>query len=433
MLTELERVVEEREDLFKKHQIDSVAAFRALRAQGELPDEARGDVFLVVDGWATFRQEFEALEPVVTSLAARGLNFGIHVVLASGRWADFRAGLLDNIGGRLELRLNNAADSQIDRRAVAGLPRDAPGRAVTPSKLVCQIALPRLDGAALAGDLSAAYVAGCTAVREAWTADPAPPIRLLPRRVTTADLASSTQPGAAQGSRPAGVPVGLRESDMAPACIDLTAGDPHFLVLGDSESGKTTFLSTFLGGLAAESGDKEARVVVVDYRRTLLDVVPESHLEAYAGAAPAAQAALQRLHDVLVERLPGADVTTEQLRNRSWWTGPDYYVAVDDYDLVATSSGNPLQVLLDMLAQARDVGLHVIVARRVAGAAKALFEPVIARMRDVSPRGLILSGDRQEGVLIGPHRASEQVPGRGLLVTRGKPAELIQVAVPAGD
>ena len=35
------------------------------------------------------------------------------------------------------------------------------------------------------------------------------------------------------------------------------------------------------------------------------------------------------------KRLPGPDVTQEQLRNRSWWKGPELFVIVDDYDLVA--------------------------------------------------------------------------------------------------
>mgnify|MGYP002714412339 CR=1 FL=1 len=30
----------------------------------------------------------------------------------------------------------------------------------------------------------------------------------------------------------------------------------------------------------------------------------------------------------------------QQLRDRSWWTGADVFVVVDDYDLVVTSSGS---------------------------------------------------------------------------------------------
>ena len=55
-------------------------------------------------------------------------------------------------------------------------------------------------------------------------------------------------------------------------------------------------------------------------------------------------------------------MTAEQLRDRSWWTGSEVYVLVDDYDLVSTSRGNPLRALVPYLAQASDLGLHVVVA-----------------------------------------------------------------------
>jgi S-DNA-T family DNA segregation ATPase FtsK/SpoIIIE len=49
---------------------------------------------------------------------------------------------------------------------------------------------------------------------------------------------------------------------------------------------------------------------------------------------------------------------------------------VDDYDLVATAA-NPLSRVLEFVAQGRDLGFHLILARRVAGAQRALFEPVL--------------------------------------------------------
>jgi len=45
---------------------------------------------------------------------------------------------------------------------------------------------------------------------------------------------------------------------------------------------------------------------------------------------------------------------------RSWWTGPECFVLVDDYDLVAGGAANPVGTLLDYLPQARDVGLHLL-------------------------------------------------------------------------
>ncbi len=98
-------------------------------------------------------------------------------------------------------------------------------------------------------------------------------------------------------------------------------------------------------------------------------------------------------------RLPGPDVTTEQLRERSWWHGPQLFVRVDDYDLVAGSTGNPVALLLELLPQARDIGLHLVLARRTGGASRALYEPVTTALRDLGSPGILLSGDREEGPL----------------------------------
>ena len=135
---------------------------------------------------------------------------------------------------------------------------------------------------------------------------------------------------------------------------------------------------------------------------------------------------LAELREVLQQRLPGAGLTVHELRSRSWWTGPEVYVVVDDYDLVVTPSGNPLLVLLDLLAQGRDVGVHLVLARRVGGAARALYEPVLQRVKELGSPGIILSGDPEEGPLLGQHRAMSRVPGRGLLVRRQHRSVLLQ-------
>jgi S-DNA-T family DNA segregation ATPase FtsK/SpoIIIE len=104
------------------------------------------------------------------------------------------------------------------------------------------------------------------------------------------------------------------------------------------------------------------------------------------------------------------------------------YVVVDDYDLVMSPTGNPLLPLVEFVALGRDLGFHLVLTRRVAGAARAGFEPLMARLHELGTPGLILSGDRQEGPVIGAHRASEQPPGRGLLVHRRRPPVLVQTA-----
>ena len=103
-------------------------------------------------------------------------------------------------------------------------------------------------------------------------------------------------------------------------------------------------------------------------------------------------------------------------------------VLFDDYDLVAGPTGGPLAPLLDVLAVGGDVGLHVVLARRVGGSARGAYEAVFGRLRELGSPGVLLSGDPAEGPLLGGAKAQPQPAGRGLLVRRGERPVLIQTA-----
>lgn len=415
-----------RERLFAARGIDSADAFRGLRARGALPAESLGDVVLVIDNWPALRAEYDDLEPLVLDIATRGLGYGIHLLLTAARWSDIRPNLRDGIGGRLELRLGDPNESEVDRRQAASLPRGIPGRGLTTDGEQFQAALPRLDGAARTADLHRATANLVAAAARNWTGRCVPTVRILPARVDASRL-----PLVAGASA---VPVGFAIPDDAagpelePVAVDLSGADPHLLVLGDAESGRTTFLRTYLSGLCAQQFPGRAQVLLVDYRRTLLDDVPPDHLLGYAGTAPAAAALAADVRAALDARLPGTGVSLAQLPARSWWEGPELYLVVDDYELLTTAGGNPLAALADYLPQARDLGLHVILTRRVGGIARAMFEPLLQRHRELGGPGLLLSGDPSEGPLLDGIRASGQPPGRGLLVRRRREPVLVQIA-----
>jgi S-DNA-T family DNA segregation ATPase FtsK/SpoIIIE len=110
------------------------------------------------------------------------------------------------------------------------------------------------------------------------------------------------------------------------------------------------------------------------------------------------------------------------------WEGPRYVVLFDDYDLVTGPTGGPLQPLLDVLAVGGDVGLHVVLARRVGGSARGAYEAVFSRLRELGSPGMLLSGDPGEGPLLGGTKAAPQPAGRGLFVSRGERPVLVQTA-----
>ncbi|WP_405102872.1 type VII secretion protein EccCa [Micromonospora sp. NBC_01412] len=420
-VAEVVGIIDEREQRFAQNGIDSVAGYRRRRTAGEFADDPFGDVFLVVDGWNTLRQEYEELEQTITNLANRGLGFGVHVVVTAVRWAEIRMSMRDLLGTKLELRLGDATESEIDRRAAQNVPEKTPGRGLTRDKLHFMAAVSRIDSRRDVDDLTEASVALAGHVARAWPGTPAPKVRLLPRRLPLHELARVTDRSAP------GLPIGVNESALAPVYLDL-ANEPHLTVFGDAECGKTNLLRVIAKGIVERYTPAQARLVIADYRRGLLGAVEGEHLLDYAPSNQAFGQGLGSIRSALSNRLPGPDVTTAQLRDRSWWKGPDLYVLVDDYDLVASGGSNPLSALQELLPQARDIGLHLIITRRVGGVARALYEPVLQRLRELDSPGLLMSGNREEGSVFGTLRPSPQPPGRGTLVRRRDGQQLIQTA-----
>ncbi|MFB9706193.1 type VII secretion protein EccCa [Streptosporangium sandarakinum] len=419
-VAEVATLLEQRERDFAEQGIDSITTYRRQVADGAIEGDRFGDVFLVVDGWLTVRQDFESLEPVITDLAARGLGYGIHVVAATNKWSEFRPGIRDLFGTRVELKLGDAYESEVNRKASLAVPEGTPGRGLTREGLHFLGALPRIDGVRKADDLTVGVRALVDAVREAWQGPPAPGVRLLPPV-----LPAETLPGIEE-TGPGRIPIGIDEATLSPVMLDFDT-DPHFIVVGDTESGKSNLLRLITEGLVARRTPREAMMIVIDYRRTLLDSAATEHRIGYAASSAAAAGLIGDARAALLKRLPPADLTPEQLRSRSWWQGSDLYIVVDDYDLVATSS-NPLQPLAELLPQARDIGLHLIVSRAMGGIGRAMFDPVVQRLKDMASPAVILSGNKDEGFLFGNVRPHPLPPGRGYYVDRKYGARLVQTA-----
>src|SRR5699024_10100681 len=125
-------------------------------------------------------------------------------------------------------------------------------------------------------------------------------------------------------------------------------------------------------------------------------------------------------------RLQGPEVTPEQLAARSWWSGPDNYVVIDDLELISDMALAPL---VELLPHACDIGLHVVVARKAGGIGCALFRQFLSQLRDTQPEVFVMDSARDEGTMFGIKPAA-QPPGRGQLGTGGELVCLCQAALP---
>lgn len=420
MVAEIAGILKNRERGFSEQGVDSMPTYRKMIADGQIEGDGWGDIFLVVDGWLTIRQEFDQLEPIITDLAARGLGYGIHVVAATNKWSEFRPGIRDLFGTRIELKLGDSYESEVNRKAAMAVPEGVPGRGLTKDGMHFLSALPRIDGVQETEDLGAGVRTMVEAVRGAWQGPAAPGIRLLP-----AVLPVETLPGPEE-TGPKRIPIGIDEQALEPVLLDFDA-DPHFIVVGDTESGKSNLLRVISEGIVARMTPRDAMMIVVDYRRSLLDSAVTEHRIGYAASSTAAAELIENAKEALLKRLPPADLTPEQLRSRSWWQGSDLYIVVDDYDLVATSN-NPLAPLADLLPQARDIGLHLVMARQMGGIGRAMFDPVITKIKDMASPAVVLSGNKDEGFVFGNIRPHPLPVGRGYHVDRRFGNRLVQTA-----
>jgi DNA segregation ATPase FtsK/SpoIIIE, S-DNA-T family len=491
LVRELRSLVFERERRFRDLGVDSMASWHALRRAG-LDLGGYGEVFLVVDNWGALVREQPELETELTELAGLGLHCGVHLVLAANRWAELRPALRENVGGRLELRLNDPLESEVGRAAAASLP-ELPGRGLTQSRLQFQVALPGQPRAILDRALPG---------RDGAVA---PPLRLLPTLVGEEALATAgPRVPAADPEPPAGLLFAVEEHRLEVVRLDLFEGSPHLLVLGDGGCGKSSLLRLVANGLAARHPPDEVALVVVDLRRGLLDLAALPNLVGYACSTTTVAQTVDHLRRQLEERsaagidlLPvppmtgwapdavgpstpagrggalapaglqvpddiGSLVAAAPVGPGGSPVGPGgssglvagpgagpglgaapspvgrplgrpplgrrYVVLVDDYDLLPAAGGSLLLPLLDLLGLGRELGFHLVLTRRVAGAARAAFEPVFQRLRELGGSGLVMSGDPGEGPLLGGQHAAALPPGRGFLVRPPGPPTLVQVA-----
>ncbi|MCL6296933.1 type VII secretion protein EccCa [Streptomyces kronopolitis] len=422
-LAEIRELLDEREQFFRAHHIDSIRTYRGRRTIGHYADHLWGDVFLVIDGWGTLKRQHEQLIPDIEAMAVRGLAFGVHLVIAAGRYNELRPALKDQFGTRLELRMADPLDSEHDRKRARNVPLTRPGHGLVRGGLHYTAALPRVDALGASPDApggagdSAALIG---AIAANWSGPVCPPVRMLPDRLPAEALPEA-------GETPdLGFAVGLDEAAYAPAYLNFDT-DPLLIVYGEGESGKTALLRLLARRLAERHEPHAALAIVGDYRRALYGQLPQAHVLHYAPASASLEEGIGRLVPLLQARMPTAEVTAEQMRARSWWHGPEVFVVVDDYDLVALPSGNPLEALIDYLPYARDIGLRLIVARRTAGAARTSFDPVTRRLKELGAAGIVLSGDPDEGPLVGNAKAVQMPPGRAQFVTSRQRPRVIQI------
>lgn len=407
---EVHAVMEGREELFQRLRVDSLAAARERVGAGSA--EMLAEVVLLVDGIGMV-EDFAGLEDALLGVVRRGGGLGVHVVATGSRWNDVRMQQQTFFGTKVEMRLTDPTDSAVGSKLSATLTAAPAGRVLLASQLFAQVALPRIDGVADRGSAAQGLADLVERVRGAARAS-APRVRLLPEVVPSGELVPPVRQGV--------VPLGLHEATLETVSIDLDGTDRHVVALGDAQTGRTALLRQLIRELVAQHGPDDLVFAVIDPRRTLRGEVPEEYLGGYASSAPLAQQLVAAVLPELRKRVPtqvGEDSRALHL--------PKIVVVVDDYEVVTAGSVSPLEALVPFVTMAAEVNLHVLLTRRTGGAARGVYETAFMALRDSGAVGLMFSGDRSEGQLLGSERPQRLPVGRARMVRTGEPTITVQV------
>ena len=417
----MRRVVEEivtmldtREQVFSRHRIDSLDVLRSRHAAGQIPELASADVVLLVDGLGLLRSDFEELEDSLDDILRRGSGLGVHAVMTLSRSNELRMAQQPLVGTRLELRLNDPADSLIARKLSKTLRADVPGRVLTPDQHFAHTALPIADDTDTSHGVGTALEELAERIANGWSGERPAPVRMLPEAIDPADLPDGEE-------EPDLLPLGLFQDTMTPINLDLVGRDPHLLVLGDPGCGKSTVLRGVIESLVERHTPDELVIAVYDMRRTTADACPESYLGGHATSAALAEGLSASIAQELERRSAAMSAGQEP-------DGPRIVLVVDDYDILAAGNSNPLAPVIPYLSSARDLRLNVALTRPVAGSSQAMYDQLLQALRNTGATGLLMDGERSEGIVLAGMRAEHLRPGRGWWIRRGGRPRLAQVA-----
>lgn len=417
LLRKLDSIIEERKEICRTQQIDDFLAYQRRRLDNpSLPEMAA--VVLVIDKFIEFKLAHERDMDLLLSVARFGRGYGVFLVISADRPVAVPPQLMSLIDTRFGLRLVELTDSLIllGKNDAAHLDPTLPGRAYRRGKTLAEVhfALPTTGE----DDDEQTRMLDETILQLAKEQDSsaAPPIRLLPDYVCIDDFLIEAAFSAAN-SPPSIIRacLGIEDMTLRPITLELSADTPHALVVGGPDSGRTGILQTTLLVLAGTPGYDSCRVALVDFRRTSRPLRRLPFMLAYADSEERLVEAIEQLRAELRERATrlrdALESDNDELAEQNM---APLLLVIDDYDQVLALTKNPLNDLKEFWSQARDLGLHILIAGSSGDLGRT--DPFLSQLR-AGRLGIVLGSDPNDSPILGV-RMSDMPPGRGTLVRR---------------
>ena len=488
ILGEARRLIELRRAAMVHREVSSVDAYLTSKTVDPVSGDPYGYVVVGIDSIGGFlgedgevrRERAKLLRPILDS----GASAGVHLVytadsMASGIAGNYTHHSIDVPGG-VQLP---AADytgakmpSEVRLSLLSLLPADQPGRSYDPvtslqARTLVPInrdiepdrfengmpVFPVTDHAAeireLTGQLTDAFAGRAVA-----------PVHPAAARIDFETVWSQFAPLVDPHRHPARtiLPLGVRTDTLELAPI------PNFsqnlLVYGEKQSGRTNVLRSAMESVMRQFTPEQASVIVIDPLRNLLGERDRLFARGYVAPArfsePNAEGQRSRLTPagyvtseedlretakllsaLMNKRRPGDETTAEQLRDRTYFTGKEVYVFIDNFfRLTEGVMGRSIfdeelggESVTRLLASGDDLGVHFILSDDTGFADRVKSSPFLMALRDKQMAPILqLAGQPSSGTPIGQAfhlKPSRWRAGQGRLIVDAEDYTLVQTAL----
>lgn len=282
-------------------------------------------ILIIIDGYLSFKNQFEALQEKIEVLMREGASLGIYFMLTVNRVSDVADKIRSNFPNAVSFLLADAGDYHYTVGRLGSVPGQLPeGRgyvkgSVPPFEFHTALSVAADSESARARKLRGLF----QAMDEAWGGMKPASIRTLPDIVPLQEIWNKEEPCPEHL-----LPVGLRVDNLKPFELNLNDG-PFFMIGGRMESGKTSLLMT-IGMMSARfHSPEELEIYLCDFRRSspgLGALKTLVHTKGYATDDVSLEEMLQRIRQEVETR------SLDRSENRQFSL---IQLLIDDTDVMA--------------------------------------------------------------------------------------------------
>lgn len=496
IIGEMNRLIELRVDEMVNREVYSPDAYFASKVDNPIPTDPYGYVVIAIDGIGGFlgteerRDRSDLLQPVLT----RGAQVGIHLVVTADSGESGNTGNIVHYStkfpGMVQLPSNDYSGAGVPAIIRMELPQmippvNQPGRSVQvfPSEggteaytvLKCRTALPlnrKIEPDRIEYDREVYEVhdygeeitALCGQLRNVYADQITPPVEPAAPVIPYEDMWSVFAPMSVPDRNPVHTIIPLGSAMNTLALTPIPNYSQNLLVYGEKGCGKTNALRSVMESVMRQYTPENAMIFIVDPLKNMLSerdtlyergyVRPAKYTEqadgskkmvrppGYVSSEEHIKALVELLVNFMARRRPSDDATAVELEERTYFTGPEIYVFVDNFAQLTT--GHAAKSAFDevtvggetvskLLSSGIDLGVHFIVASNQKFSEQVGVSPFLVGLRDALQTPVLqLSAPPASGPVIRQAyhlKPQRWRPGRGRIIVDENEYTPIQLAM----